>query len=372
MSEEKMVRLNFGDKECQIFPYEHAVAPEIVPYYKKLELSPAEKAQISAMCQQIPSMIAAGAAVGALNQAYYVAKWPNGLPHMLTPFKDGSGYMGTLFNESGKIAAQARFMPLQPYSLVLAGFTLLSFITGQFFLTSINQKLTVISQKLDEILQFLYGDKQAELLSAIQFTRYAYENFSSIMEHDGQRTATLQSLQTARMTAMQDVEFYLSDLHSNVHKYDSKDTRFPDKVSEMKRITSKAIQAAECLDLSIQLCMTANLLEVYYSQNYDPKYLRYVENDVGGYISRCEKQMIGDFNALKTSLDTQRKKKADWDKDKEEISSLVKKVGKKLDPLMNDEGNKMKARLGKALHSLEKETECCISADGTVYLKTEA
>lgn len=287
MGEEKMVHLNLGDKECQIFPYEHAVAPEIVPYYKKLELSPAEKAQISAMCQQIPSMIAAGSAVGALNQAYYVAKWPNGLPHMLTPFKDGSGYMGTLFNESGKIAGQARFMPLQPYSLVLAGFTLLSFITGQFFLASINQKLTVISRKIDEILEFLYGDKRAELLAAIHFTRYAYENFSSIMEHDSQRNATIQSLQAARMTAMQDVEFYLSDLYSSVHKYDAKDTRFPDKVSEMKRIVSKTLNASECLDLSIQLCMTANLLEVYYSQNYDPRYLRYVENKVSDHISLC-------------------------------------------------------------------------------------
>lgn len=32
-----MVRLNFGGKACQISPYEHTAAPEIVPYYKKLD-----------------------------------------------------------------------------------------------------------------------------------------------------------------------------------------------------------------------------------------------------------------------------------------------------------------------------------------------
>ena len=60
MSEEKMVRLNFGNKECQIFPYEHPVAPEVLRHYKKLELSPAEKAQLAALYQQIPSIMAAG------------------------------------------------------------------------------------------------------------------------------------------------------------------------------------------------------------------------------------------------------------------------------------------------------------------------
>lgn len=82
--------------------------------------------------------------------------------------------------------------------------------------------MTVINQKLDEILEFLHGDKKAELISAIRFTREAYENFSSIMEHGGQRNATM--------------------------------------------------------------------------------YLRSVKNSVGNDISRSEKRMTGDFNALKASL----------------------------------------------------------------------
>ena len=361
MNEDKTVRLNFGDKECQISPYAHPVAPEIMRHYKKLELSSSEKAQIAAFFQQIPSTVETGEG----SQPYYVAKWPDGLPNILTPFTDSSGAVGSLLNAGGKIATQAHLT----YSLVQAGFSLLAII-AQFFLWGVNQKLTVISRKIDEILEFLYGDKKAELLAAISFTRYAYENFSSIMGHDGQRNATIQSLQNARMTAMQDVEFYLSDLHSTVSVANGKE--FPNRVQEMKRIVSKTLQSSECLDLSIQLCMTANLLEIYYSQNYDPKYLRYVEGDVGSYISRCEKQMIGDFNALKTSLDTQWRKKADWDKEKEEIRALIQQVEQKLEPLMNDKGNELKGKLGKALHSLEKETECCIGADGTVYLKVEA
>ena len=270
--------------------------------------------------------------------------------------------MSAFVKTGGKIAVQASVV----YSLIRIGFSLLALIE-QFFLRGIHNKLNVINRKIDEILEFLYGDKKAELLSAISFTRYAYENFSSIMEHEGQRNATIQSLQSARMTAMQDVEFYLSDLHFTVSV--DKNKRFPDQVSEIERIVRKSIDQSSCLDLSLQLCMTTHLLEIYYSQNYDPKYLGYVENDVGDYISRCEKQMIGDFSSLKTSLDFQWSRKRG--REQEQVGKLCEQVQQKLDSLSNDKSDELKAKLAKALHSLQKETECCIGTDGNVYLKTE-
>ena len=35
MNKEKTIRLNFGDKECLISPYEYPVTPEILRHYKK-------------------------------------------------------------------------------------------------------------------------------------------------------------------------------------------------------------------------------------------------------------------------------------------------------------------------------------------------
>ena len=43
MSEEKTIRLNFGDKERLIAPYEYPVTPEILRHYQRLELSPAQQ-----------------------------------------------------------------------------------------------------------------------------------------------------------------------------------------------------------------------------------------------------------------------------------------------------------------------------------------
>ena len=74
----------------------------------------------------------------------------------------------------------------------------MAFASGQYFITQVNSELQKINQNIDKILEFLYGDKKAELLSEVSFVKYAYENFSSIMAHDEQRVATIASLQNAK------------------------------------------------------------------------------------------------------------------------------------------------------------------------------
>lgn len=352
--------VKFGDKDCQIAPYNSSVPPELMPNYRKLDLSQAEKAQMSELFSKFTSV----RKIGAGNQPYCVATWPDGLPSILTTLTSGIS-LNALISGGGKASVQAPLV-----SLAQAGVTLLAIIM-RFLLGQSNRQLTVINQKIDEILEFLYGDKKAELIAAIRFTRETYENFSSIMVNEGQRNATIHTLQTAKLTAMQDVEFYLSDLIYTSNKYNGKHHHFPDDVKEMKRIVSKVIQSSDCLDLSIQLYMITNLMEIYYAQNYTSKYLRSVKQSVENDISRCEKQMIGDYNSLKTSLNTQWRKKADWDKAKEQVHGLIKKVDQKLEPLMNNKYDDLKAQFKNAMNSLEKQTECCIGADGSVYLKIE-
>ena len=48
-----------------------------------------------------------------------------------------------------------------------------------------------MNQSIDEILEFLYGDKRAELISEVGFVKAAYQNYSSIMQHEQQRFAII-------------------------------------------------------------------------------------------------------------------------------------------------------------------------------------
>lgn len=367
MNKEQDVHFQFGDKldlggkVCQILPYEYPAPPELMPQYENMRLSDTQKAQISAFYQAIPSM----ASAEAMKNAFYVVKWPDGLPHELIPFKDGLGYMGMVRGEGGKFAGHARFLSMGPQALMLNAFTLMSIITCQFFLTEINRKLTMINQKIDKILEFLYGDKKAELLSEINFVQYAHANFRSIMEHSEQRAATIQSLQSARKTAIQDIEFYLADLNSTVHQ------KLSDKLPDVEGAVDKALQAHQCLEFAIQLYMTANLLEVYYARNYDPAYLKYVEDEIGNYIdNKYEKQLIADFNSLKTTLE--HKRKSMWKADYEKLNGRIQKVDEVTARLMESDGKELKDKLHGILHSVEQPTECCICADGTMYLKKQS
>ena len=175
---------------------------------------------------------------------------------------------------------------------------------------------------LDKILEFLYGDKKAELMAEISFVKYAYQNYNSIMSHEAQRTATIASIQKAKKVAMKDIEFYMNDLDSAAKTKDN---------SELISTVNKAFQIKESLELSMQLYVFSNLLELYYSQNADSSYIKYVEADVSSYIDKCEKRMLSSFSVLDAFV---RDYKGNLLK-KIDTSEIEKEVGGLLDRLNN-------------------------------------
>ena len=83
----------------------------------------------------------------------------------------------------------------------------MSIASGQYFLAEINKELKTINQNIDNILKFFIWGQKAELLAEVSFAGYAYQNYSSIMEHEQQRLATLTNLQESKKVAMKDIEF---------------------------------------------------------------------------------------------------------------------------------------------------------------------
>lgn len=354
MSEENLVNMNFGGKECQITPTDGQFTPNLTSGYKELTMSDEQKGQISAFCQQLPT----AASAGMMSQSYYIVKWPQGAPHgELVHAKDNPRLVYSMVKgEDGKFVGHAQFGKSTAQAAVLAGFTVMSVATSQYFLAQINQKMSVISKSVDKILEFLYGDKKAELLSEISFAKYVYKNFASIMAHNEQRIATIQSLQEAKKTAIKDIEFYLSDLYSIAHEKDVKD---------IEGLVNKAFQTRQCLDLSTQLYIMGNLLEVFCSQNYDSGYIKYVESDVINYISKCDKQLLGDFHALYVNVDKFKKFGV-----KVDLMPLLEKVNKAIDEIDSDDKKELKKELRASLYSAEKASEYCVSTNGTVWLKS--
>ena len=115
------------------------------------------------------------------------------------------------------------------------------------------------------------------------------------MAHEEQRLVTIVNLQAARKIAMKDIEFYLSDL-------DGKTSTNAKDVTEFKSISEDVLKIKESLELSIQLYIAANLVEIHVAQNYDESYLANVRNETEYYLNKCNGRMLSDISRMLGSV----------------------------------------------------------------------
>ncbi len=321
--------------------------------FSKLPLNSGQKMQMSALLQQAPLAMSAEALANA-----YTVSFPEGLPHTLTALKQGG--FGSMVRVDGKFAGSASFYEMSAQAATLGAFTAMSVATGQYFMAQINSELKLINQKMDKILEFLYGDKKAELMSEISFVQYAYQNFASIMEHDVQRVATISSLQEAKKVAMKDIEFYLGDL-------DTKATEEAKGFNSLEILVQNAFQIRGSLELSIQLYIMSSLLEMQFAQNMDKSYLSYLETEMVTYIDKCDKRILSSFSSLKGRIDAYKAKPME----KIDKTPYEEKIGKLIDSLNGGEESDTRKTIREVLHAQTKKTQYFVKKDGNVFvLKT--
>lgn len=316
--------------------------------FTKISLTNNQKKQISAAIQHVPGAVASGAMTNA-----YIARFPDGINHTLMTLKQG-GVSSTWMDASGYFGGTASLYPMRIEAVMLGAFSAMAIASGQYFIKQINSELQMINQSMDKILEFLYGDKKAELLSEVSFVKYAYENYSSIMSHDEQRIATIVSLQEAKKVAMKDIEFYMCDLDSTIN---SKAT--------IDELVVNAFRIKESLELSIQLYGMSSVLETYFAQNHDAEFIKYTEREVTSYIDKCEKRILSSFSALKKHLYDYKGRLLE----KVDKSQYEKSVGELVDSLYNGEESAIRKSLRKTLQAASSVKEYYVSNDGDVYLK---
>lgn len=317
--------------------------------FTKIALTQNQKKQVSMALQHIPELFDSA----VIAKAYRV-EFPDGLQHSLMPLRQG-GESAIWKNADGRFGGTASLYELKTLALVSGAFSAMAIATGQYFITQINSELQMLNQSTDKILEFLYGDKKAELLSEVSFVKFAYDNYSSIMNHDQQRVATIASLQAAKKVAMKDIEFYMSDLESAVNSKDGIDG-----------LVFNAFRIKESLELSMQLYGLSSVLETYFSQNYDSEFVKYMEHDVTVYIDKCEKRMLSSFSALKKHVGDYKAKLLE----KVNKSQYEKPIAELVDSLNNGEESGIRASLRKTLDEVTSAKEYYVDNKGDVYLKT--
>ena len=317
--------------------------------FSKLSLNEFQISQLNSAIRGFAELNLAG----SIASAYYV-KFPKGLPHSLTALHQGG--FGSMIRDNGKFAGSASFYPLE-----LKVFTLMSAVTGQYFLSQINNQMQKMNMKLDEILEFLYGDKKAELISEMTFVTHAYQNYVSIMSHDEQRKAIIVSLQESRKVALKDIEFFISDL-------DNKANQKTGNYWDISQIVDKSLQSKESLELAEQLYVMSGILECFYAQNLDDDYISRLKEDVHQYLKKCDRRILTSFSSLKGKVDGYRPlpfENANKTPD-------LEKLGKIIDSLNLGEESELQKSVNKLLQAQYEESVVLISNDGNAYIKKTA
>lgn len=324
--------------------------------YIKLDSIDSSLTNLNSAFGQVPQLLA----IDTLSSAY-ICRFPEGITGKLTELQQG-GFGSMIRGSNGKYVGSASFIPVASTEVILLKtFSLMSFATGKYFLTKIDKDLKALRGGIDDVLDFLYGDKKAELISEANFLKYAYENYVSIMEHESQRIATLAGIQSARKTATQDIEFYINDL-----------TKLSDKDSkDVEKYIERAEQIRNSLDFSLQTYVFASVMEIYYAQNSDKAYLTYCENDINQYIKRCENKINSCYSIIKGRISGKNNNKIIKLGSSSQSSSEMQSINTILQAYEEGNDSKLKLIVSDTLNAITKPSEYYISSKSEIYLKAK-
>ena len=255
------------------------VTPESMAEAGYKEINHSHLGQIGMLFQQLP-----GLATHAVSyQGTYRVYFDKSLG-VLQQAKQGDGFLRANVVQAGtnnKITGQALLKAASAGPLVAnAVFSALSMVTGQYFLSEINGKLSQIEKKIDSIQKFLENEKRSELLANYFFLQQVLQTFEYIQANDLQKQATIQQLQRIRIDSYANLNFYntafsqkkteLTNLKSNTKKNIKK---IPGVINEIGDIVL-------LYKFALYIYSLAYYLEIMLSGIMDSSYIGIVKKDI--------------------------------------------------------------------------------------------
>lgn len=317
--------------------------------YKKLNITESQQKLVLSFINDILDNV-----IPIKKTELYTVKFPKGMPHSLMKFQDGG--FGSAVVNGNKIISHASFHKIADLNSAVGTISIMMVAVAQYFLDQVMDKLDDIQTVSESILEFLHDDKKAELKSEIKFINNSFQNYQFIVQNEVQRVATIGNIQSAVKTAFKDCEFYCGEMK----KYAFKEGNSP-----IENDVKMSFYFEELLKWSMELYAVANVLEIYYSKNFNSNYLKVFEKDIIDNISSYEKNIRESFIHLKKRVNStydqwywQYKNRGE---DLEKIIRIIDEHDKKSD---------LQETVKTFLYLPVDKKEYYISTSGDVYIKT--
>lgn len=274
------------------------ITPEDMAESGYKEIPDSHLGRIGMMFQQLPGLASHAISYHGTYRVYFDKSLG-----VLQPAKQGDGFLRANVVQAGtnnKITGQALLKSASMGPLVAnAVFSALSMVTGQYFLSEINSKLSSIDKKVDGIRQFLEMEKISGLWANEEYLQQVVRDFKSIQENEYLKQATIIQLQQIRKDSLANTNFYSTSFQ--LKKEELQQLKKNGKKKEIVIAVSELGNLFLCYKYVLHTYCLAYYLETVLSGNMDEHYLSAVQDDIKSPINEYKKgvkTLETEFNAF--------------------------------------------------------------------------
>lgn len=258
-----------------------------------LKIDKAIVGKVDSVLQQLPQIMLRDAYSGEVYRAVY----DKGLGVLQKSAQYPGMKLGNVVapDANNHIRDVARWQELSVAPQIASSvFSAMSMITGQYFMTQINNNLVQIEKGVSEIRKFLEDDKLSKLASEEEFLQMTQKTMHFILDNEVQKHSTLASIQKIRMDSLANINFYKMQIN-NLENISSRKDKADDIINNVQNVCFLISEYW----YSLYLYCFAVYLEPVVAQNLDSSYLGVLKADMD---EKCQNYK-DDYALWKQKLD---------------------------------------------------------------------
>jgi len=247
--------------------------------------------QIDMIFQQLPGLVSHAISHHGTYRVYFDKSLG-----VLQQAKQGDGFFranvvraGTNNDISGQALLKAASAAPLVANLV---FSALSMVTGQYFLSEINDKLSQIENKIDNIQQFLENEKRSDLLANYYYLQQVIQTFEYIQANDMQKQAIIQQFQKIRIDSLSNLSFYTTSFKQKKDELEKMKSSAKKNIESIPRAINEIGDILRLYKFSLYTYSLEYYLEIMLSGNTDSSYIDMVKKDIDLKIDNHRKLVV--------------------------------------------------------------------------------
>ena len=225
----------------------------------------------------------------ALSQSFRIVMPAGVTGNLMHLVKDPamSGLLTTsMVGSGGRIIGTAGLATMSGFVAPVIVWTILAFLTGQFFLVQIQRNTQAIFEELRNILYFLVVKEESDLEARIEFLHYVSTNFNALSCNSDMRISTLTNLQKTNLESLAGLKLWtrniakdLVDIRTYVDLVrENKDRnqnigKVVNLVGETRQRINRALASWQCYSLG-------SILEIQMGSIFDHSLLSYTKRSL--------------------------------------------------------------------------------------------